>query len=377
MKPVVLPFSSRLPSRPASLLLVLLLAPLLTLGAGAARAAPPTVRLQAAQIAALGVQVQAQAPGTQPARPRRSYPARVSVPTGLQRVVTAPLPARLVSQSVALGDTVRAGQVLAVLYSQEGQAWQREALQAGSQADLARRVAERDEQLFREGLIGRARLEASRAAQQQAQALAAERRRALAQAGAGSGLGGELVLRSPLAGVVLQAPATVGQRVEQHDVLFRIARLSRLWLELQVPVQAVGGWRVGDAVEVTGRGVRGRLIAIGGAVDEATQTVPVRAEVALDERAAVPLRPGEQVEATVEAGPTGTGEPALVSVPAAAVVRHAGSDAVFIEAAPGAYRLQPVQVRSSAQGRAAVAGLPAQARVVVAGTAALLALVQP
>lgn len=371
MKPVVLtPLSLRLPSRPASLLLALLL----TLAAAATRAAPPTVRLQPAQIAALGVQVQ----GPQPARPRSGYPARVSVPTGLQRVVTAPLPARLVSQSVALGDTVRAGQVLAVLYSQEGQAWQREALQAGSQADLARRVAERDEQLFREGLIGRARLEASRAAQQQTQALAAERRRALAQAGAGSGLGGELVLRSPLAGVVLEAPATVGQRVEQADVLFRIARLSRLWLELQVPVQAVGGWRLGDAVEVTGRGVRGRLIAIGGAVNEATQTVPVRAEVALDERAAVPpLRPGEQVEATVEASPTGTGEPALASVPAAAVVRHAGGDAVFIETAPGAYRLQPVQVRSSAQGRAAVAGLPAQARVVVAGTAALLALVQP
>jgi multidrug efflux pump subunit AcrA (membrane-fusion protein) len=149
----------------------------------AASAQPPSVErrtIAAQQVDALGIRVQ---PADGPnAGSQARYPAQVVVPVSRQRLVAAPLPALVESLQVAVGDEVRAGQVLAVLRSTQASELQRDVAQANSQADLARRNLERDEQLFAEGLIAQSRLEAARAQARQAQAQQLERRRALAQA---------------------------------------------------------------------------------------------------------------------------------------------------------------------------------------------------
>jgi RND family efflux transporter MFP subunit len=332
---------------------------------------PAVIELQPAQVQSLGI-------ATRPAEagasvPLATHPGRVVVPPAQQRVVAAPLAALVESLSVAAGDAVRAGQVLGQLRSVEAQSLQREALQAGSQEELAQQALRRDEQLFAEGLIAASRLEASRAAHRQALVLAQERRQALQLAGAGAGGAGELPLRSPITGTVLEVSATVGQRVEAAAPLLRVAALSPLWLEVQVPAAQADALRVGDTLRVAGRDATGRVLRLGAAADPATQAVLVRAELAPGAR----LRPGEVVEVQLARAAGANAAQAAVQVPTAALVRQGEGVAVFVQRAPGRFALQPVTQLSAAGGQAAVTGLASGAAVVVQGTAALLALARP
>lgn len=327
-----------------------------------------TVTLKPAQLQALGIQTLSLQAGE--ASPPRLYPAQVAVPVHRQRVLAAPLAARVEQQTVTVGDSVRSGQILLRLRSLQAQELQRELSQSASQADLAARSRARDEQLLAEGLIPAARLEASRAADTQARTLHEERLRALRLNGLRAEAPGEMSLTSPLAGVVIEAPLTVGQRVEAGEALMRVADLSTLWIELTVPVAEADALRAGDAVQVEGVAATGRILGSGDVVDPATQTVRVRAEIANPPGArGRRLRPGQSIEAGVALRGAG-----LLTLDAAAVLRHRGRSVVFVETAPGSYRLQAVTVQGGQGARLAVGGLAPGSVVVVRGTAALLAL---
>lgn len=341
--------------------------------AASAAAQPPTEErraLSAQQVEALGIRVEPVG-GAQTASLAR-YPAQVVVPVARQRLVAAPLPALVESLQVAVGDPVRAGQTLAVLRSAQATELQRDVAQANSQAELARRSLERDEQLFAEGLIAQSRLEAARAQAWQAQAQQLERRRALEQAGVGGG-SGQIVLRAPIAGVVLEQHAVVGQRVEQAAPLYRVATLDPLWVEMQVPAADAASLALGRAVRVeaspaagaagASKPIEGRVIALGQSVDAATQTVLVRAEVRAPGGV---LRPGQTVVATVDMPAAG-----MVQLPAAAVVEDGGATVVFVEESAGGFRRVQVVLVRTADNVATVSGIAAGARVVVHGTAAL------
>jgi RND family efflux transporter MFP subunit len=339
-------------------------------------AAAPALNLSPEQVKALGVATTTLGAGAGTAA--TAHPARLVVPHGQQRVVAAPLAGLVDTVNVAVGDVVRAGQVLASLRSAQAQELHRDVQQSASQADLAQRALLRDEQLHAEGLIPTARLEASRATHRQASLLAAERQRTLLQSGARGDFAGshDIALVSPVAGVVLEASLAVGQRVDAASALFRVAQLGTLWAEVQVPVAEVAGIRIGDAVSVALTGAAalqsGRVLSLGQAVDPATQTVMVRAEFKAAGSAAQRLRPGQVVEARIEHRGAG-----ISQVAAAAVVRHGDGSAVFVEQVPGQFRLAPVSVKSSAGGVSAVGGLVPGSKVVVQGTAALLALAKP
>lgn len=289
------------------------------------------------------------------------YPGSVVVPPRQQRVVAAPLAGLVLSLTVSPGDTVRAGQLLAVLQSPQARELQAEWNVSRLQAEQAELTLARDEQLFREGLISQARLEASHMQARLSATQREERRAALHQAAADGGL---IRLTAPIAGVVLERSASVGQRVETAAPLLRLAQLSPLWLELQVPVAEAAALRVGAAVTVDGQPGIGRVIAHGAVVDAAAQTVTVRAELPGSS-----LKPGQAVEARVAAGPGG-GRP----VPPDALLREGGRSFVFVELGAGRFAAQPVQVQRSTAEAVIVSGLPAQARVVVAGTASLKAV---
>jgi RND family efflux transporter MFP subunit len=330
--------------------------------------------LRPTQVTAIGVRTQAVAEPAGDAGAR--YPGTVVVPPAQQRVVAAPLPALVESLRVSVGDSVRAGQVLAVLRSPQAQELQHDTHVSHTQAALARSTLARDEQLYKEGLIPLARLEASRVQADLTAEHSEEREKMLTQAGgAANAPSGMLTLTAPIAGVVLERLVVVGQRVDVAAPLLRIAKLSPLWVELQVPSRALGGVRVGGAVMLTGRPARGRILALAPTVDTATQSVMVRVEFSgvLDG-----LRAGQAVDARIDgAGAAGIGDAKVggaVQLPAAAVLQGTGPAFVFVELAPGRYRATPVQRAGSSGDTAAVIGLPAGSRVVVHGTAALKAL---
>lgn len=329
--------------------------------------AAPAIELSGQQREALGVG--SEASSREVATVSSRYPARVNLPAERQRVVSTPQAALVEAVLVAPGDAVKAGQPLARLRSAAVQELQRDALQAASQAELARSAFERDQKLLDEGVISQSRFDATRAAHRQAATLADERRRQLAALGGGdpSALDGLLQLRSPMAGVVLESMVLPGARVEPATALMKIASLEALVLELQVPVSEAASLRLGDAVRAPGASSAGRIVGIGQAVDPSTQSLVVRALVKNEGTQA--LRPGQLTEAQVERR-----SPAARRIAASALVRHEGRDAVFVEDAPGRFRMVPVRVSGTSAGMAVVEGLAGEVRVVVKGTAALLAL---
>jgi RND family efflux transporter MFP subunit len=337
----------------------------------AARAAETAaeIQLQPAQVQALGVQTAAATGGAATADAR--FPATVQIPSNQQRVVAAALPGLVETLRVSVGDTVRAGQVLAVVRSAQMQELNHDVHVARSNAVLTAGQLARDEQLFKEGLIAKSRLELTRAQFGLAAEQREERELALTQAGGShQGDGSVMTLTAPIGGVVLERPVAVGQRVDPTTPIYRLASLAPLWLEMQVPAADVQALKLGDEVQVdghrTGTDAFGKVIAIGRAIDAATQTVLVRAEIKQPPAA---MRAGQAVEVQWRQSLAGVRQ-----VPAAAVMEDGGAMVVYLDAGQGRFQIRPVQVVRSAGGMATVRGLPEGSKVVVQGNAALKSL---
>ncbi len=342
---------------------------LVALFTGVANAGEPLL-LQASQMRALGIETALVGQADQ--QRQGVYPARVLVPNEQMRVVAAPVAGMLEMLAVAPGASVRRGQVLARLASPQALELQRDALQAGSQSALLRQSLKRDEQLFSEGLIAESRLQATRAAASQAAAQASERQQGLALAGIAPGkLGASLALTAPIDGVVLEQGGQLGQRVEAATLIYRIAKLAPLWLEIQVPLAVAATLKEGMAIKLADRDISGKLIAIGRAVDPASQTALLRAEVT---KGAEALSAGQVLEVEI-ASLAGKQQQRL---PAAALVRHGGKTYAFVQTASDdqgtRFAARPVQVVSQGGDSVLVDGVQAGERVAVRGVSGLKAM---
>ncbi|MCU0840761.1 MAG: efflux RND transporter periplasmic adaptor subunit [Thiobacillaceae bacterium] len=302
-------------------------------------------------------------------------PATVAIPPAQERVVAAPFAGLLARVDVAGGETVRAGQVLAVLRGEELVTAQRDLAQAAVQLRLATETSGRDEALFQEGIIPESRLQSARAALAQARAQVAERRAwlrlmglaeaALLAAEWGERLTDSVALVAPLAGVVLEQSAVTGARVDMAAPLFRVARLDPLWLEIQAPAELAAMVKKGQRVSVPGTSAQGRVVSVGRSVT-AAQTVLIRARVANPDGR---LRLHQSVSARLEdlAGAR------QWRVPVRALVRAQGQNWVFVER-PGGFEPEAVKVLGQSAQSAAVDGpFGGEERIAVEGVAALKA----
>lgn len=317
------------------------------------------VKLSATQISHLGIETLALGKGA--GISQKGLPAQVVVPSHQLRVIASPLPGVVDSLLAAPGMPVKKGQVLARLLSPQALELQRDLQQSGSQSQLARQTRQRDELLFKEGLIPESRVQASRATASQAEAAHAERQQSLALAG--SVKGASLSLVAPMDGVVLEQSVNPGQRIEAATALFRIGKLTPLWLEVQVPVEVAA--RLKPGLSVSAGDSRGRIITVGQAVGAGNQTVLVRA---LINEGAELLRPGQAVQAQLEL-PGGNG----MDLPTAAVARNGGRSVVFVQT-QGGFKAMTVRVLSASGDVARVEGVQDGAHVAVKGVSSLKAV---
>jgi RND family efflux transporter MFP subunit len=276
---------------------------------------------------------------------------------------------------VAAGDTVKAGQTLAVLRSESLIGAQRDLAQAAVQARLAQESLQRDEALFKEGIIPESRLQGARAGQAQAAAALNERRAWLRLMGLGQSavraaergerLTDSIVLAAPIGGVVLEQGAVTGARVDTAGMLFKVGKLDPLWLEIQAPADMAARIKPGQQVSVPGTESAGVVTTVGRGVSEA-QTVPVRARV--NNRNGL-LRLNQSVSARIE----GVAGDKQWRVPVKAIVRQAGQTWVFVER-PGGFEPEPVKVLSqSAQSVAIDGAFTGEEKIAVESVAALKA----
>ncbi|HQQ71625.1 MAG TPA: biotin/lipoyl-binding protein, partial [Alicycliphilus sp.] len=122
----------RLPRRPQALCLIIA-----TLLAASAHAADTPIAWTAAQIEAAGVRTQRLADGTAGTGASMVLQGQVELPPQATELVSSPLAGVVQQVLVAPGQRVKTGEVLARLTSPELLTWQRELLQAQSQARLA------------------------------------------------------------------------------------------------------------------------------------------------------------------------------------------------------------------------------------------------
>ncbi|HMM53715.1 MAG TPA: efflux RND transporter periplasmic adaptor subunit [Candidatus Desulfobacillus sp.] len=335
----------------------------------AAMAEDGLIRLSPEQIARSGIVVSALAELKGDAGIR--LPAQAIVPPAQVEVIVSPLPAMVTTVRVAHGEPVKKGQVLARLQGTSLIELQREFAQTRAQAELSAENLRRDESLFADGIIPQSRLSATRVIQRQAALLLAEKRQALRLAGlpepgAGGTLASGAEIRAPFDGVVLEATAEPGQRVDAMTPLFKLGRIFPLWLEIQATPAQAAGITPGDVVSVSGCPEGGRIVVVTPHVDAHDQLLRLRAELFNRDSC---VRPYQFVQ--VEVKPRDAAASNVWRVPAGTLTRHQSRNWVFV-ATPEGFRAVAVQVlEESAQSMRITAAIDPSARIAVKGIAAI------
>jgi len=162
----------------------------------------------------------------------------------------------------------------------------------------------------------------------------------------------ELILRSPVSGVVMSRDAVVGQPVSTAQVLGSIADLSQVWFLGRVFEKDLGRIRVGARADVvlnayTGEHFSGSIEYLGQQVDPIARTVTAR--IRLDNRDSL-LRIGLFGNAQIATGEIGKKAPALL-VPDSAVTDLAGNPTVFVRQADGDFDAHTVVLGETAAGQ--------------------------
>lgn len=241
------------------------------------------------------------------------------------------------------GDEVKAGDVLAEIDSAELGEAQAGLLQNKAQTEAANVNAKREKALLDRQLTTAREAEvAETTLRSQNAMLSASEQRVRALGGTTGGPFGVHVLKAPITGTVVSRHVQPGQAVEANITAFKIADLSRLWIELAVTEQNLAQVRHEDRVSVAPvsdptKAIVGRVAHVGEVIDLATRTADVRVEI--DNRDHV-LRVGQSVFATIDA--SGPAHEALM-VPRDAVVFVDGKPTIFRAESPT--RVVPVPVK--------------------------------
>lgn len=301
----------------------------------------------------------------------------VVLPAQQSDVVSMPVAGVVQAVLVAPMQIVRAGQPVARIMSPELAQWLREWLMADTQARLAQGKAQRDEQMFADGIVSEHRRNESRAQYEMASVAARERRQALRLAGVGeatlaqasktAGLSPQLTLVAPVAGTVLEQMATPGQRLEAGSLVAHIARAGSLAIELQASREQAQALRVGDTLQVDGCKAPARITALSPQLSSATQGVQLRAELTGREDC---LRINQFVQLRWQ-GSAAASAAGVLSVPAAAVVQQGGRHYVFVRQ-PQGFRAAVVTTGPGGGSDVVItSGLKAGDEVAVKGVAAI------
>lgn len=250
--------------------------------------------------------------------------------------VGAPVAARITQVFRGAGDAVRAGQPLAELTSPELGRERAEYLSASARLKLAEGVLERKRGLATERIVPLREVQEAEAAVGEVRAALRASRAAIAAYGVEpptddgeAATSSRFVLRSPIAGAVIERAAVVGQRLDPATPAFRIGNLASLWLVVHAFERDAVRIRQGVQARLSfpalpGEDFEGRVTMVGREVERESRTVPVRIEVKNRNNA---LRPGMSATAILTVGESGA---AILSVPVASVQRVRNEWCVFL-----------------------------------------------
>lgn len=267
---------------------------------------------------------------------------------------------------VDVGSQVTAGQALAIMHSPEVGADRARLTAAKSRLAVAEENFARQEQLHREGIGARKNVLAAQQELDTARSEHAAIAASLSLLGRRKGRGGHAI-EAPLAGVVTQRKATVGQVVDSEDMLFEIVDTSAMWAEIDVAEGDLPSIAVGQTVtmHVDGLGDRelsGSITYVAPIIDPHTRTAVARVPVANPEGL---VRANMYGQAKIAAGASRSS----VALPRAAIQRAGDVHLAFVRITNDEYETRRVKLGiADAEAIEILAGVRAGEEVVTTGS---------
>jgi cobalt-zinc-cadmium efflux system membrane fusion protein len=194
-----------------------------------------------------------------------------------------------------LGQNVRQGQTLAVVFSDDLAKAQSEYLATLAELDEHHSHHSRTVKLTEIGAASREELEQATTKLRTAEAEAASRRQRLLLLGlsaqrigqlkSSTQVTSEVSLPAPVSGTVISRSVNPGEVITADKELLRVSNLSSVWVIAQVYEKDLGKIRIGSGATITsdaypGRVFRGQVSYIDPVIDQTTRTAQVRVELA-------------------------------------------------------------------------------------------------
>jgi membrane fusion protein (multidrug efflux system) len=175
-----------------------------------------------------------------------------SIAADKQSEVAANVSGQIISTYVEIGQTVKAGQPIAVVDSKASSfsaaAAAAQLKSAETQLALANSECERSESLFKQGALAQADYDRAKA---QCQGSVFQAQATKAQADLASKMAGDAIIRAPLSGVVGARYVNVGEYVQPPSKVASIYAVSPVRVSIAVPEQSVGKISQDQVVELT------------------------------------------------------------------------------------------------------------------------------
>lgn len=290
--------------------------------------------------------------------------AQIEPAADRQAKLGARVPGRVVSLGVRVGDRVTKGAVLAVVDSPELGRAKADYVSAIALERVAEGTMAREKALFEKRISAEKDWRDAEAAAVKARAEREAAENRLHALGVGDDdlaavrreghYSSTLGITSPLAGIVTDASATIGQSVDASAPLFTVMDLREVWIAIDVFERDIEKVKSGQTVRVIvsafpERKFAGTVHGVAATLDAKTRTVKVR--VTLPNPDSV-LKPG-MFATVVIAGSTGgsdkTSEGAIL-VPAGALQRDGDRSIVFVVKGPGKFAAREVRPGHEADG---------------------------
>jgi RND family efflux transporter MFP subunit len=282
-------------------------------------------------------------------------------------VIKARVAGELQGLSVREGDTVKAGQVIARIESNDYDARVRQAREqaasAKAQADVAQRQYDNNRALVNQGFISQTALDTS---QSNLNAAQSTYRAALAGAEVAAKSVADTVLTSPISGQVSQRLAQPGERVAIDGKIVEVVDVSRLELEASLGAQESLSVRIGQTAQLQLEGSAQTIWATVARINPSAQagSRSVLAYLNIENPSGAGLRQGLFAQGTL-----GTAQAALLALPLSSI--RTDKPAPYVQAIENGkvvHKNVALGARGTAGGEALVAvdGL-AEGALVIAG----------
>ncbi|WP_085725950.1 efflux RND transporter periplasmic adaptor subunit [Pseudomonas sp. R37(2017)] len=321
--------------------------------------------LSSEQIAAAGIHL-AEA-GAQRINLSLPFPGEVRFDEDRTAHLVPRVPGVVEAVSVNLGQSVKKGQLLAVIASQQISDQRSEQAAAQQRLALARTTYEREKRLWQDKISAEQDFLQARQALQEAEiALNNARQKISALSGSVVATGGNRYeLRAPFDGVVVEKHLTPGEVVDETSNAFTLTDLSRVWVTFGVSPKDLTQVKVGRPVTISApelnAEVAGSVSYVGSLLGEQTRTATVRVTLENPQGA---WRPGLFVTALVATD----SRQANVVVPETAIQTVENKPTVFVRTDDG-FKAQAVELGSRADGQVEVTqGLKPGVQVAAAGS---------